>query len=278
MYYTIGFEKNVENIAALGAASSPGLKIRSTADLKRGYLNYIEKTQPRALLSAHPSGSPMRACAISEKEQLSEAFMADSSLNDLNQQKLIEDLNYSSEEEMDVKYQIAMEYLGHKAPQIRFLYDLVFNHYFFSKSSKAVGGSTSGGLGILWLNPRPDWQLQDFLEIVVHELTHQLLFIDERRYRHYQDYSAMLNKENYAYSTILNKARPLDKVVHSYFVGSNVLKFRSELFGKESTPKVHPSSDKIAISLGKTLQSLGAQEKLMTDRLKSLVSNGEASA
>lgn len=278
MYYTIGFEKNVENIAALAASSSPGLKIKSGEDLKRGFLNYIEKTQPRALLNFRPTLSPLRGVTISEKEQLSEAFMADASLNDLNQQKLIEDLNYPLEQEMTVKFEEAMEYLKMKAPQIRFLCDLVFNYYFFASSSKAVGGSTSGGLGILWLNPRPDWQLQDFLEIVMHELTHQLLFIDERRYRHYRDYPAMLNKENYAYSTILNKARPLDKVVHSYFVGSNVLKFRAELFGEDSLPKVHPASHKISMSLGKTLQSLTSQEKLMTERLKNLVSIGEAGA
>lgn len=279
MYYSIGFQKNVENIAALAASAAPGITMKSREDLKRGYVDYVAKTQPRAILKSRPLMAPLQVLSLSEKAQLCEAFQADASLNDLNQHNLIEDLNHPLESEMSVKFEEALRYLRAKAPEIGFLYDLVFNYYFFASSSKAVGGSTSGGMGILWLNPRADWQLQDFAEIVVHELTHQLLFIDERRYRHYRDYAEMLSKESFAYSTILNKSRPLDKVIHSYFVGSNVLRFRTQYFGEEATPVVHPPSEKIAASLARTLQSLaGKPEMLMTERLKALVARGEASA
>jgi hypothetical protein len=279
MYYSIGFEKNVENIAVLASSADPRVKMKSFEDLKRGYVNYVEKSQAKAVLPNRPISGAFRAKSLDEKAQLVEAFRTDASLNDMEQENLIENLNHPLEAEMTARFEEALEYLQVTAPRIRELFDLVFNYYFFAYSKKAVGGSTSGGLGILWLNPRPEWQLQDFVEIIVHELTHQLLFIDERRFRHYSDYPAMSLKENFAYSTILNKSRPMDKVIHSYFVGFNVLKFRQQYFGENSVPMVHPSSGKIAESLERTLASLtSAQEQLMTERLRNLISQRRAHA
>lgn len=72
--------------------------------------------------------------------------------------------------------------------------------------------------------------------------------------------------------TILNRSRPLDKVIHSLFVGINVLLFREKYFGLNSCPTLHPASDKILLSLEKTFDSIEQIEKtLLSSRLHSLL-------
>lgn len=273
MYFTLGFKENIENLYVLASSAGTG-EIKNLNDLKAGYVNYIRKHQSQALIGQQASLNIQVIHSHDDKEKLAEAFNIESKLNDLKQQSLIEDFNFAHAELATRMFAKTLSFLESSAPEIFTLISLVFNYCFFAHSSKASGGSTSGGMGILWLNPKPSWTIQDYAELLVHELTHQLLFVDERRHRHYVNYSEIGNPANFAYSTILNRSRPLDKVIHSYFVGSNIIQYRAKYFSENSAPQVHPPTDKINESLSKTFVSFEERQmRLFTSRLKHLLNN-----
>ncbi len=159
--------------------------------------------------------------------------------------------------------------------QLFYLFSLAINIIFSGPSVLASGGSSSGAIGCIWINPRENWSEQDFMEFFIHEMTHNLLFIDEYCHHHYQGYSEMFLESNYAFSAILSKKRPLDKVFHSILVSTEVLLARNELVGHPETPKLHPPT---SIMLDKVFKSISFLEEtknvyaLLNDRGRELIS------
>lgn len=131
--------------------------------------------------------------------------------------------------------------------------DLSIHTIFSAPSKYAGGGSTSAAIGCIWVDSRPHWDDQDMLEFLVHETTHNLVFLDELCYTHYESYPEIAKKKNFAWSAILNKPRPLDKVFHSILVSVEVLLFREKHMGHPSKPYLHPPS---AILLAQTIRSI----------------------
>jgi len=115
---------------------------------------------------------------------------------------------------------------------------------------------------------------QDILEFLVHETTHNLVFIDELSYRHYSSYQEVAKEDNFAWSAILAKPRPLDKVFHSIIVSVEVLAFREKYFGHPDKPCLHPPTD---ILLDQTKRSISSVldnmsvEKILTNRSRLLL-------
>jgi hypothetical protein len=139
---------------------------------------------------------------------------------------------------------------------------------FFQGSPNTNGGSTSSAPGVIWFAPRRDWTVQDGMEFLVHELTHTLMFIDERIHGHYVSLESIADSKNYATSAILGKKRPLDKVVHSFIVSAEILLLRRRL-GEPSSPKAHAPSDILLDRIIATSHDLrgSSLRMLMTGRL-----------
>lgn len=270
MIYFTSPKENLENIIQLAQSVEIKTRSRSLNELKMGYNRYIHKYQPLALLN---DSGPMQATEVVDEvglRQLSHAYIETSSLNDLNQESMI-DFATKSLDGSSARVASSLRQLGQVDPNAKSFFDLAINYYFIAGSQKAGGGSSSAGLGVIWINPREDWLEQDYLEFFIHELTHNLLFIDERRYGHYAHYELMHDPKIYAFSSILNKSRPLDKVMHSLFVAINVLEFRKRYFGLKTSPNLHPSSTKMISSILQTLESVaGLEAEYFLPRLRQL--------
>jgi hypothetical protein len=158
--------------------------------------------------------------------------------------------------------------------QLFSLFSMAINIIFSGPSNLASGGSSSRTIGCIWINPRKTWSLQDFMEFFVHEMTHNLVFLDEYCHKHYEKYSEMFLEENYAKSAILALKRPLDKVFHSILVSTEVLLTRQDVLGHPGSPKLHPPT---SIMLNKALESILYLEEtqnvysLLTARGKDLI-------
>jgi len=155
------------------------------------------------------------------------------------------------------------------------LFDLVIHTLFYFRSSEAGGGSASSAIGTIWCSNRQKWTKQDVAEFLVHELAHNLVFIDELCHKHYVDLKEIAKKENYAQSAILNMQRPLDKVFHSLIVGYEVLKFREET-GEPSNPVVHPPSSEVRAACLRTIESIDnviKDKDIVTDRFVYLLNS-----
>ena len=157
-------------------------------------------------------------------------------------------------------------------PELFNLFQLTIEKIFYAGSMVAGGGSSSGALGCIWLNPRAYWKEQDYLEFFVHELTHNLLFLDERRETHYPFYSELEKSENFALSAILKRGRPLDKVIHSLFVVYEVLSFRIRHFNPAAKTFLHPDTVMLFQGAEDTLQSLRkVKPQLLSEHLKNMI-------
>jgi hypothetical protein len=85
-------------------------------------------------------------------------------------------------------------------------------------------------------------------------MTHLSLFVDERLRRHYLDYATLHLPENFARSAVYGLQRPLDKVLHSIVVATEVLLFREYVTGHDShTGAIHPATERL---LAGTLASI----------------------
>lgn len=171
------------------------------------------------------------------------------------------------------------------------LFNMIVTDILVSPSRLARGGSTSLAIGAIWANPDPTFTINDVMEILVHELTHHTMFLDELRYGHYF-YSNVIDRSSWARSAILKSVRPLDKVLHSIVVAVEVLLFRCRCTGHPIIPRVHPptemlvtqlqysiySAEQVVLRNGVILQPralalLANAKRILTDQLNSVQSS-----
>jgi hypothetical protein len=233
MFKVLGLKDNLSNIVSL---CRPFLKQKANnKDLKIAYKSFLATSQPRV---PHYTDTRMEFLyKPKDIDRLLNLFEEESTLDDFKQ--------IFDEDRLEHKIPIdnVEKCLAHmQAINSDFfdLLNLVINIIFSAPSSIAGGGSTSAAVGCIWANTREYWTQQDILEFLVHETTHNLAFLDELCQTHYRDYTDLPKEENFSWSAILNKQRPLDKVLHSIIVSTEVLLFRKDHFGHSSKTFLHP--------------------------------------
>lgn len=239
-------------------------------NLQRAYRSFLREMQPRVTKSENVDLS-----FLWQKEDIAsllEVFKEESFLDDFGE---VFDLGSDDAYQMPIaRVRQAILKMREINPSFADLFGLVIHTIFSAPSKLAGGGSTSSAIGCIWVDLRPHWAEQDVLEFLVHEITHNLVFIDELCYTHYSSYVKIAERDNFATSAILSKQRPLDKVFHSILVSVEVLLFRQEHLGHPDRPCLHPPTP---ILLDQTLRSIKSitethtVERLLTDRAKSLL-------
>src|SRR5262249_34007154 len=138
----------------------------------------------------------------------------------------------------------------------------------------STGGTSSGALGVISLLHPLERNADTIYELLVHETTHLMMFIDERRSRHYRDSHALANPENFAVSAVYQKRRPLDKVLHSIVVSTEVLLHRKRVLGHASASTVHPPTETLApatLASCESILELQSRRQLLAPRGVQLV-------
>jgi hypothetical protein len=133
-----------------------------------------------------------------------------------------------------------------KDPGFWEIFDIYTNYVVFPDSKSSTGGTSSGALGVIYLVHPHQRNADTIYELLVHETTHLMMFVDERRSRHYRDSHALANPDNFAVSAVYQKRRPLDKVLHSIVVSTEVLLHREHVLGHGSESTVHPPTATLA--------------------------------
>lgn len=248
MLKLLGLRENVKNLASL---CKPYLSSRSTGrDLKKAYYLFLKEAQP----SVPRVDQTDEITFLQEPNNIKlllEIFEEDSVLDDFEQ---IFDLTRLLDKQNSIeRVKEAIILLKEINVEFHYLIDLVINTIFWAPSNLAGGGSTSAAIGCIWVNLRDHWNNQDVIEFLIHETTHNLVFLDELVYTHYANYDELAKKENFSWSAILNKLRPLDKVFHSIVVSTEVLLFRNDHLGHPDHPCLHPPTE---IMLNQTLASI----------------------
>jgi hypothetical protein len=239
MILQTGFSTQIETIITLaGAIDFDGSKrYASVDDLKHGYRRLLQSLGQREVRVGATELSFVTN--VEQAKKLRAFFSNDSLLDDKSQAAVINDRQDHEAPEKKERLVRALSELALYSAEHSALLNTVITDIFVLPSNIAKGGSTSQAIGVIWANPKVSYTITDMIEILVHELTHNAMFLDELRYSHYS-YSHVLNQSTWARSAILNVARPLDKVLHSIMVVVEVLLFRNEYLGHPVNPRVHP--------------------------------------
>lgn len=181
------------------------------------------------------------------------------SLNDLYQAEIRgPSFDHCVHELVAKELEAALALLGSRAPSVKHLLDIVMHTFFLAESNSveglsAYGASTSNLIGLIWISSFGMLSIEDYAELLLHELTHHLLFIDEHVHPYF-DEEALHSKKTWCYSAILRRARPLDKAFHSIVVASELLLARERFLPPPSWIKVHPSTEALSASLNQSIQ------------------------
>lgn len=256
MLLQIGDQQVLENIL-LGFKANEIAMPKDESDLRAGYQNYLVKMQPhctwlRANIHTAIDGA---VCDVNTKADLVALFAnVDSGLDDLEQAKVMKagQSNFGPKQAM---ISAALTAMKTKAPSH---YDFINNFIegvFFEESDVASGGSTSNAVGVIWANPDLRFHQHDTIELLVHELTHNLMFLDEWVYPHY-DYDLILSPDTWCQSAILLAKRPVDKVVHSVIVATEIVLLRRLITGEPSVFYAHPPTDELVSAITKSVRDL----------------------
>lgn len=282
MLLQTSIDRQIENLMTV--ASIPTLEtgeiISEKIDLSKNYRKFIANYYNRYL--------PARDANLDLFERLVTDLGECSKLSKIFHDGVasrIDDLDQSSAIEFDVVIEEQTEKRKIMESGLGFLKATSFDHYsmidllvtdiVILPSKVAYGGSTSDGLGIIWANPNMNWRAVDTAEFLVHELTHQCMFLDEICSSHY-DYELILQEENWSQSAILNKLRPVDKVLHSIAVATELLLFR-ERVGHPASSRAHPPTTKLVQQLESSITSLmkldREKPKLLKMRARAILEN-----
>ena len=95
-----------------------------------------------------------------------------------------------------------------------------------AKKSGLGGGSFGDSLGVVWFDPDPFWESVDYAETILHEATHQSLFLSDMVRRLFVFEPRELTGEDaLVTSAILQTPRPYDLAFHSACVAAALVDF-----------------------------------------------------
>lgn len=265
MLYTIGFDEIIKNIYVLSGRYKE--KIQTTQDLKEAYLLFLRDFQS---LSQVSSGAELFLMDEEQEEKLTAHFRKPSILEDRGGEFSVSDrLDPISKKKKKQQVEDALKLIEKLSPDYKDIFDLAIHTLFFRDSEKSIGGSVKSCLGVIWANPSPSWDPIDVAEFLIHELVHNLIFLDEIRYQHYVDYKELQRPENLVISAILEQERPLDKVLHSAIVGVEILWSRLKFLPFLEKPRVHFVNSVVLEKLERSLldiRKIPHVTDLMTER------------
>lgn len=252
MFYLYSPESCLKTIFLL-ASTINHKPIQSVSDLKDNYLLFLKNFCNDCL--PNQSNDSEQFCFNAERiKTMSMKYEDDGILTDLKSHIDLDTPLSSMREALNCVQQ-GKSLIAKINPYLIEIFDLTIHTLFYARSTHSGGGSVSNAPGVIWCSVRRNWTDMDIAEFLVHELTHNLVFLDELCYQHYTDVLALANEKYYAKSTILNKQRPLDKTFHSLIVAHEVLSYRQQA-GEPENPHVHPNSAKMLASCKKTISSI----------------------
>lgn len=228
---------------------------------------YIRRREPAIPpISVSHSRLPVHIGDTAQGQALLDAFYRACLIDSVN----YEPPRYAPEEaerlsESSERISGALARLAADWPQVRTLYGVLLPIVVLAPSHSLAGGTASSVPGVLWAATKPTWTDVDMQEFLLHELVHTTLFLEERRHGFYRDMRLLLEEDNLVPSAVRQDRRPLDKVLHSIVVATEVLLSRTRVeIGPEPLATLHPDSETLRSG---ALNSLRAARDLDLEQL-----------
>jgi len=272
MILQVGISNFAGNIVRLIGTCSEYKNISDMGDLRAKFIEFLNINQPRELPRNKKNFEMVNNLKIAD--YFKDYFNNDSVLDDKNQSQII---LAESDTQAEKKKEIVnggIDFLKSIESGHYHILEIIATEIFILPSREARAGSTSESIGVIWMNPKITYGANDMAEIMVHELTHQTMFIDELCESHYH-YDEMLEKKNWPISAILKTNRPFDKVLHSAVVAMEILLFREKFIGHPLAPAIHPPTQVLKNQLNATIRSMEDISKktkgILTERSANII-------
>lgn len=168
----------------------------------------------------------------------------------------------------------ALNQLKNNNEEMFSLVNLVIKMILINQLSSYTNGTTEKTIGLASMDFKDHFLEQDFIELVIHQLTHMLLFLDDRLSPHCLPENKQIMIETNEIKYRLGGTKfPAYLAFHSYLVGVEVLLFRLDYFDKNTPFQYHGSLERI-IRLCKLFEkSLLTNINLFTPRGKEFLEN-----
>jgi hypothetical protein len=258
MYSTLGFEDIIKNVYRISAPYASSGAVQTIDDLRLAYHEFLAKYHPGLPVNR---ADDLFIAEASREEAVVDAYAGNNVLNDLKQDAVI-GTAYSHDVKLEriAIARDALEDLLAADEKFGQVFRLVIHSIIVRPSRQDVersarGGSSSGAIGTIWLTVGTGISKYDLMEMFVHELTHNLMYIDELNYPHY-NYDKVLDRKTQAFSAILKRSRPMDKVIHSIVVASELLLGRRTFLPDGQIATVHPSDPQLIHDTQVSLESV----------------------
>lgn len=112
--------------------------------------------------------------------------------------------------------------------------------FLFARKPGVIGGSSGGMMGLIWLNPPVEWDDVDHAESLLHETTHQALFLDDLLHKLFARSIASMDSDPDATvtSAIRRTRRRFDLAFHAACVAVELVGLHEHL-GLSGRAKTH---------------------------------------
>lgn len=102
----------------------------------------------------------------------------------------------------------------------------VINYVVFARRDGFSGGTVSNRIGLIWLAPTENWSSDEWLESLIHEFIHNVLFIEDMVTQIFLAGGSRLEEDDaLAVSAIRQVKRGYDKSYHSAFVAFGIIEY-----------------------------------------------------
>jgi hypothetical protein len=280
MVSAIDFNSAVKTIFQLSGGLSPAGSIQTTDDLRNIYHQFIEHALPD--IDVNRSNDPFNVSMPSE-DKAAEAFTMSCSMGNPDQSRGFVGEAYPEtvREKKIYAGRQALFDLRIKCKEVTDILDLVVHSIIIRKPNDKDGpvahsSSAANAVGVIWLSFLDDLTKHDLQELYVHELIHQLLFIDDFLHQQF-NYARMSEQRNFGLTAISLTPRPLDIVIHSLIVAVELLRARAMYLGEPTSPHVHPPSNRIVASIQGSYRSIkqaADYDTLVTPHIREIIEQG----
>jgi hypothetical protein len=136
----------------------------------------------------------------------------------------------------------------------------------FSSGAQVAGGASSSDvLGVIWLQPGADWLPLTFAESILHETTHQAVFLDDRVNGLFADElleqmgaeAGLVTSAVWPYNATEKTRRPYDRAFHAACVAATLTEFFERLGQPER-------ADQFCWPIPQTLSELADRQRFLT--------------
>jgi hypothetical protein len=268
VFYFSGLNRHLQNILLL-CHEEPEIKsARTRAQVKAVYNKHLARTRPACTVTDRSEVEIVTD--VTTAAELTELFCSTTNEDSITTDLIHARSKCQNAEKLQYQVMITLDALAtirRDNPRLGSLLDLAINRIFFFDLENLGGGSNIDTPGIIWANPQPNWRTIDGVEFLVHELTHNLLSIEELVNGLFTDFVAMKAPENFARSAIRKVPRQMNLTLHSLLVGTELLLARENWLGHANGVVCHPPTGKLLADCKTCLDSIRSvpgHEKLLT--------------